>query len=235
MANPVKIRAIVKEAVKHTETLVSYRFTPQGRVPKFYAGQFMHIALDEYQPDGQWPESRVFSITASPAERKKELAATISVKGHFTQRIYEELNEGASCWLKLPYGDFLFPTGRHLTLIAGGVGITPYLSLLKQRVAEGASQSVTLHYGFRSRACYLFGELLERFGTGLPNFRATLYCEDGSVPGERGVLDIDAIRADSPDDCLYYLSGPPAMIDAFRRRLLALNIEKENIRVDEWG
>lgn len=46
MANPVKIRATVTEVVKHTDSVVSYRFKPQGRVPKFYAGRFP-LAMDD--------------------------------------------------------------------------------------------------------------------------------------------------------------------------------------------
>ena len=136
MASPVKIKATVAEVVKHNASVASYRFAPQGRVPKFHAGQFLHIALDEYSPEAAWPESRVFSIASSPSTRHEELAVTISVKGRFTERILQTLEEGTECWLKLPYGEFLFPLDWHLTLIAGGVGITPYLSLLKQMLED---------------------------------------------------------------------------------------------------
>lgn len=234
MASPVKIKAIVGEVLKHTGTVASYRFIPQGRVPKFHAGQFLHLALDEYRPDASWPESRVFSIASSPAERAHELAVTVSVKGRFTERMFNTLENGAECWLKLPYGEFLFPPDRHLILIAGGVGITPYLSLLKQMIEEKSTQAVTLYYGVRSAEYYLFGELLSRCKVGLPDFRETVYCEDGSVPGEKGNLDIDAIYASAPDDSIFYLSGPPAMIESFKRRLLDLGVGSERIRVDDW-
>ena len=125
MASPAKIKATVAEVVKHNDSVASYRFAPQGRVPKFHAGQFLHIALDEYSPEAAWPESRVFSIASSPSARHEELAVTISVKGRFTERIFKTLEKGSECWLKLPYGEFLFPPDRHLVLIAGGVGITP--------------------------------------------------------------------------------------------------------------
>ncbi|MEI7898899.1 MAG: hypothetical protein WCK89_01505 [bacterium] len=234
MANPVKIKATVAKAVKHTDSVASYQFVPQGRVPKFHAGQFLHLALDEYCPDRQWPESRVFSIASSPSERARELAVTISVKGRFTTRIFQTLETGSECWLKLPYGDFLFPPDRPLCLIAGGVGITPYLSLLKQMLEEKSEQAVSLCYGVRSAACYLFGELLGRCEAELPNFGKTVYCEDGSVPGTQGMLDIGAIHAAAPDGSLFYLSGPPSMILNFRGRLLNLGVASERIRVDDW-
>lgn len=235
MASPVKIRATVNDVIKHTGSVVSYRFKPQGRVPKFHAGQFLHLALDEYHPDAPWPESRVFSIASAPSDRHEELAVTISVKGQFTERIFKTLENGSECWLKLPYGEFLFPPDRHLVLIAGGVGITPYLSLMKQMLEEKSQQAVTLCYGVRSVAHYLFGDLIYRCEAGLPNFVKTVWCEDGSVPGEKGILDIDAIHAAAPDGSLFYLSGPPAMISIFKKRLLDLGEETECIRVDDWG
>jgi ferredoxin-NADP reductase len=234
MASPVKIKAVVAEAVHPTCSVASYRFTPQGRVPKFHAGQFLHIALDEYHPDAQWPESRVFSIASSPAKRHEELAVTISVKGRFTERIFQTLEKGTECWLKLPYGEFLFPPDKHLTLIAGGVGITPYLSLLKQMLEEKSEQAVTLCYGIRSAEHYLFGDLLDRCAAELPSFGKTVWCEDGSVSGEKGILNIDAIHAAAPDGSLFYLSGPPAMISAFKKSLFDFGVETERICVDDW-
>ncbi|MCU0857113.1 MAG: FAD-dependent oxidoreductase [Pontiellaceae bacterium] len=234
MANPVKIKAVVTEAVHHTGSVASYRFAPQGRVPKFHAGQFLHIALDEYHPDAQWPESRVFSIASAPSARHEELAVTISVKGRFTERIFQTLEKGSECWLKLPYGEFLFPPDRHLTLIAGGVGITPYLSLLKQMLEEKSGQGVALCYGVRSAEYYLFEDLINRCEAELPNFGKTVWCEDGSVPGEKGILNIDAIHSAAPEHSLFYLSGPPAMIRSFKNRLRDLGVEAERICVDDW-
>ncbi len=234
MASPVKIKAVVSQAVHHTGSVASYCFKPQGRVPKFHAGQFLHIALDEYHPETQWPESRVFSIASSPSERANELAVTISVKGRFTERIFQTLGKGSECWLKLPYGEFLFPPDKHLTLIAGGVGITPYLSLLKQMLEEKSEQAVTLYYGVRSAEHYLFEDLIKRCGEELPNFIKVVYCEDGSVPGEQGVLDIWTIHAAAPGGSLFYLSGPPVMISVFKSRLRDLGVETERIRVDDW-
>jgi ferredoxin-NADP reductase len=234
MANPVKVKATVAEVVKHNASVASYRLTPQGRVPKFHPGQFLHLALDEYSPERQWPESRVFSIASPPSERAELLAVTISVKGRFTEWIFQTLEEGSACWLKLPYGEFLFPPDRHLTLIAGGVGITPFLSLLGQQLEEKSEQAVSLCYGIRSAEHHLFPELLDRCESELPNFSKTLYCEDGSVPGSKGMLDIGAIHAAAPADTVFYLSGPPAMISAFKSRLLELGVGSERIRVDDW-
>lgn len=234
MANPVKIKVTVDEVLKHTDSVVSYRFIPQGRVPRFRPGQFLHLALDDYTPDAQWPESRVFSIASSPSARREGLEVTLSVKGDFTRKIFQTLEKGAECWLKLPYGEFLFPENEHLTLIAGGVGITPYLSLLKQMLVDKSEQAVALYYGIRSADHYLFSELLNECAGTLPGFKKNMYCEDGSVPGETGLLDIETIFENAPDDSVFYLSGPPLMIDAFKKQLSVFGVEPQRIRVDDW-
>jgi len=234
MATPVKIKAVVTEVIHHTATVASYHFKPQGRVPKFRPGQFLHIALDEYQPDVQWPTSRVFSIASSPSDRASDLAITISVKGSYTERIVKTLDKGTECWLKLPYGDFLFPPDKDLALIAGGVGITPFISLFRQMLEEKSTQSVSLFYGIRSAPYYLFGDLLDCCESELPNFKKNIWCEDGSLPGRTGMLDVDFIRESVPSGSLFYLSGPPVMILSFKNCLALSGVASECIRVDDW-
>jgi ferredoxin-NADP reductase len=157
------------------------------------------------------------------------------VKGPFTQRIFNTLEQGSECWLKLPYGEFLFPGDIPLILIAGGVGITPYLSLLKQMLEEGSKQAVSLYYGVRNADHYLFADLLQRCEAELPHFRKMVFCEDGTMPGQKGILDIELILADTPAESLFYLSGPPAMILNLQQGLEKRFVPGSRIRVDDWG
>lgn len=234
MASPAKIRATVVAVDRHVDGVASYRFRPEGRVPKFRAGQFLHLALDDYNSQAQWPESRVFSIASSPAERRSELAITVSVKGRYTQRIFDELGVGSQCWLKLPYGSFLFPAGEELVLVAGGVGITPYLSLFKQMLAEQSGQRVCLYYGVRAKEYYLFGELLESCRRELPNFKLVVYSVEEMENARIGILDIEAIAEESSPSSLFYLSGPPQMISNFKAALLDGSVGEDRILIDDW-
>lgn len=234
MANPVKVKATVKQVIRHADGVASYRFKPHGRVPKFKAGQFLHLALDEYNPQKQWPESRVFSIASSPSERREELGITIAAKGRYTQRIYQELKEGAECWLKLPYGEFLFPETGHLALVAGGVGITPYLSLLKEMLESESSRPVTLYYGVRAKEHFLFEELLNACREKLSNFNLVVYAEESMEGARKGILDIGAIAEEGGEDTLFYLSGPPAMIASFKGELKNKDVAEDRILVDDW-
>ncbi len=234
MANPVKIEARVLDVIHHSETVATYRLAPQGRVPKFQPGQFLHLSLDAYYPESPWPESRAFSIASAPSRRRVELVVTVSVKGSYTKRIVDTLEVGSECWLKLPYGALLFRPDGHLTMIAGGVGITPFVSQLKHLLEQASAQPVTLYYGVRNADHYLYEELLVQCQAVLPHFKYVLFCEDESLAACSGYLSISAIHNESPEDTTYYLSGPPDMIMDFKQHLLAFAVTSDRIRIDDW-
>lgn len=97
-----------------------------------------------------------------------------------------------------------------------------------------SEQRVWLCYGVRSADSYLFGDLIARCEAELPGFRKSVWCEDGSIPGEKGLLNIDAINDAASAASLFYLSGPPSMIRVFKARLMEFGVGSENIRVDDW-
>lgn len=235
MPNPVKIPARVRHVTRHTDRVASYVFEPLGRVPRFQPGQFLHLALDEYRIGYAWPDSRVFSIASSPTERKETLAITVSAKGRFTGQMLDRLETGSSCWLKLPYGDFTFGNHEHITLIAGGVGITPFVSLLKNMLEQKSDRAVTLFYGVRQPELYLFSDLLADCERELNHFRCVLYCEDGSTVGRSGRINIQEIFHETEAETIYYLSGPLPMVRTFEKALAAFKVPPQRIRIDDWG
>ena len=66
MPTPVKLPATVQEIITHGDDVFSLRLAPQRQIPPYLPGQFLHLALDAYDPSSHWPESRVFSIATSP-------------------------------------------------------------------------------------------------------------------------------------------------------------------------
>ena len=111
MAVVRKIPCMVRAVTDHGERVYTVELEPSTAVPRFKPGQFLHLALDAYEPGGFWPESRVFSIASSPAHRDR-LAITYAVKGAFTTRMERELAPGGRVWVKLPYGEFVVDAGH---------------------------------------------------------------------------------------------------------------------------
>ena len=90
MAVVQKVRCTVERVVAHGEQVFTVTLRPERSVPRFRPGQFLHLTLDEYDPSGFWPESRVFSIASSPIHRD-QVQISYAVKGRYTARMAQEL------------------------------------------------------------------------------------------------------------------------------------------------
>lgn len=240
MSIPVKIPAKVIFVKKHTKDVCSYVFKPEKKCPNFKPGQFLHLAIDPYDPSYSWPESRVFSIANSPT-RKETIKMTFAVKGRYTKRMYQEIHKGDIIWLKLPYGNFTFNDANKDTtvLIAGGTGITPYISFLEYSMDNKIDKKIALYYGVRSKELLLFTDILSECENTLSNFKKVVFIEelesDENNQYRKGTLDIEKIHKEVKDDnAHFYLSGPLDMIKKFMRYLIKHLVPESHIHIDEW-
>ena len=162
MPTPVKLPARVTDIQGHSDSLRSFTLSPERRPPPFRAGQFLHLALDSWDPSAHWPESRVFSIASSPLERE-QLRITVSRQGAFTTRMFQELAVGSTVWLKLPYGDFCPDATLRgpAVLMAGGSGITPFVSFLEWARVRAPGAAIDLHYGARTPELLVYRKSVE--------------------------------------------------------------------------
>lgn len=247
MANPIKLKAKVTSIQPFGVGTYGVKLRPDGVAPRFKAGQFLHLTIDEYDPAGGfWPESRVFSIASAPGAL--ELEIVYSVKGRYTRRMEQELVVDRDVWLKLPYGAFIIDSSisldQDVVLIAGGTGISPYLPYLMKVLYEGASaKKLKLYYGIRENAMLLAHDLIDEC-TKASLVEANLFVEN-EAPNERmpnlvhcesGRLNIDRILGESKKlhNPVFFISGPPAMIKIFKTRLNESNINSDHIKIDEW-
>lgn len=240
MPIPVKFPSKVISVKKHTKDVCSYIFKPEKKCPNFKPGQFLHLAMDPYDPSYSWPESRVFSI-ANSHTRKETIKITFSVKGRYTKRMYQEINEGDIIWLKLPYGNFTFnKTNKDPTvLIAGGTGITPYISFLEYSVDNKSDKKIVFYYGVQSEELLLFADVFSECENVLLNFKKVIFIEelesDEDSQYRKGILDIGKIHKEVDDNnAHYYLSGPLDMIKQFKRYLMKHSVPGTHIHIDEW-
>ena len=213
----------------HGERVYTVDFEPSIPVPRFRPGQFLHLALDPFDRDGFWPESRVFSIASSPEDRNR-LTITYAVKGAFTTRMERELTTGAPAWVKLPYGEFFIDPSRDAVLFAGGTGVTAFTAFLRSLTADH-SRRVLLFYGARTESLFVYGELARRRAAEVPALTSELISEetDGRLSVDRTWPAITSLA-----DPLVYLSGPPAMLAALTTQLLTHGVSSEAIRTDAW-
>jgi ferredoxin-NADP reductase len=224
-----RIPCVVREVTDHGERVYTVDLQPSAPLPRFRPGQFLHLALDPFESDGFWPESRVFSIASSPSERDK-LTITYAVKGAFTMRMERELVVGATAWVKLPYGEFVVDPSRDAVLFAGGTGITAFTAFLQSLTPDHHSR-VALFYGARTDDLFVYGPLAQARACAVPLLKSALICEES-----HGRLRVDAAwpAIESLTDPVFYLSGPPQMLDALTNQLRASGVSDDVIRTDAW-
>jgi ferredoxin-NADP reductase len=264
MSMPRKIRCTVESIIDHGGRVYTVDLVPAAPVPSFRAGQFLHLTVDDYDPAGFWPESRVFSIASSPKERAR-LRICYSVKGRYTTRMEERLSVGGEVWVKLPYGDFVIEDSGAAVLIAGGTGISAFTAFLEALTPQD-SQAVTLVYGARTPGLLLFQEMILAQLAAVPqldvvfftetadqNFAQRIAAQPRAPRCLTGRISLESVlrpltsearslrsetSSTSSVPCaptsIFYLSGPPVMLTMLGTELQALGVTSERIRTDAW-
>ena len=222
-----KYRSELISILNPFEGIYTLEFKSLGRPFKFHPGQFLHLAIDEdYDGIGQWPESRCFSMQSNPTE--ESIRITYAVKGGFTKDMEQRLEVGSEIWLKLPYGDLFDQDHKkeNTVFIAGGTGITPFLSLFTH---ESFNQYIKpkIYFGFRTKDHNIYQPELERLRNSSQFLKSFIEDTDG-------IIDIQQIFIDNGIDSDYFISGPPAMIKAFKNTLIRKGVPTNNVLTDDW-
>ena len=228
MALVKKYRAMVTEVEHPLPDVYTVTLASRDGKCRYKPGQFLHLTLDEYDPSRQWPESRCFSIQTSPDE--DDLKITFSVKGAYTKRMSEELAEGKQVWIKLPYGELFDGNFRNTQCIflAGGTGITPYLSLFTN-LDFSTFKSPVLYFGVKNEKYHIYKSEFSKAKEINPAMHIEIvYAET------QGMLNIDTIFRAHGSVPVYFISGPPVMIKTFRNQLLDWHTPEHHVRTDEW-
>jgi ferredoxin-NADP reductase len=232
-----KLCCTVDQIVDHGNRVYSLILVPERPIPRFLPGQFLHLAVDTYEPGNYWPDSRVFSI-ASPPENRQSIRITYSVQGKFTSRMEHELHSGSQVWVKLPYGDFIIREMSDIVLMAGGTGITAFTAFLGSLTPAHPGQ-VHLFYGARTRDLLIYRSFVEDCAHKVPALTPWYFFERGQAqqPNETiGTLSVSEAlpKVKNPLLAHYYLSGPPQMLSAFTQALIHNQVPPEQIHVDAW-
>jgi NAD(P)H-flavin reductase len=222
-----KYRSKVKSIINPFRGIYTLEFESLDHPYKFHPGQFLHLAIDsDYDGSSQWPVSRCFSMQSNPDQ--ETIRITYSVKGDFTKQMEKQLKVGSEVWLKLPYGDlFTQPHNKTNTVfIAGGTGITPFLSLFTH---ESFNDYINpkIYLGFRSKSFNIYESDLARSCNSSKSVKS--FYEDTD-----GVIDIQQIYMENGINPNYFISGPPLMIKAFKQILITKGVPTNNVLTDDW-
>jgi predicted ferric reductase len=210
---------------------------PEGHTGfRFQPGQFAWLSLWN-GPFGM--REHPFSFSSS-AERQGEVTMTIRELGDFTATV-KEVRPGQRAYLDGPYG--AFSVDRHRSpgyvFIAGGVGITPVMSMLRTLADRGNDQPLLLIYANSAWEDVIFCEELEELKRRL---RVTivhvLEQPPAGWPGESGIVTAEMLKRHLPADRNsrdYFICGPDRMMDAVERALTDLGVSLAYIHSERYN
>ena len=223
-----KYRCEVVSITNSIEGVYTVEFRSLDKPFRYDPGQFLHLALDTFDPAAQWPDSRCFSMQSSPDEGL--IRITYAIKGNFTKQMEATLKPGKEITLKMPYGDLF--TQQHAksnnVFIAGGTGITPFLSLFTH-TSFALYDKPLLFAGFRNQQMNMYAKELSKAKEINPGFKWKPFYEDTD-----GSLNIEDILNQCGTESTFFISGPPNMIKSFKEFMLKAGVSKSNVLTDDW-
>lgn len=216
-------------------------FELQGERPAFQPGQYFFVTLkpeDELHKDDL---THLFSIVNSPNQPSVlALTTRMRLKESLFKRTLNQANVGDQVEIGEIGGKFVLPdnTDQPIVLIALGIGITPYISMLRWAFEEAKPFDLTLIYCDGETESMPFLDELQQMDKSHDNFKLVIcVTHDENWPGEKRHVDGDLL-ADYLDDIkrpLYYVSGPPKAVEAVAGNLKKAGIAEENIKTDSFS
>jgi ferredoxin-NADP reductase len=205
---------------------------------QFKAGQA--VVLELLAPAAEGQKRRTFSLVSAPYEAGLTIATRVRDSDY--KAALRALPEGALVKLIGPMGRFTLPNGtRPAVLIAGGIGITPFISMLRQAAHEPSERGLVLLYSNRRPEDAAFLEELQRLEQVNQSFRmlATMTDMDRSSrswKGETVPIGVELIQraAHGLTSPLYYVVGPPGMVAAMRKALSDSGVSGESVLIEEF-
>lgn len=209
---------------------------------QFKAGQYVDISLINPPKTDSQGIIRSFSIASAPYEN--ELLVVTRMRNSAFKRVLAILPLGTEVKLEGPMGSFTLHKNRAKAgvFLAGGIGITPFLSILRQAAAEKLSQSLYLFYSNRrpEDAAFLKDlEILSQLSAKCAFIPSMSEMEKSKLDwqGECGFINREMLlrHLDGLQGPIYYVAGPPAMVAAMREILTNAGVEEDDIRTEEFG
>lgn len=204
---------------------------------KYLPGQFAFLSLVSEKVS---KEFHPFTLSSSPS-RPQHIEMTIRCCGDWTDQIYA-LKKGDRAAVEGPYGLFsysLLPPHQEIILIAGGIGITPMLSMLRHMADTNAERSVTLIWSNQTRAHLFGGDELDALTQKLTDFRwVPIFTREKTEEGHSGRLDKEMLASllkKNNRNAAIFVCGPPQMIQQVGESLQRIGFSPRSIHSELFG
>ena len=206
----------------------------------FQPGQYAAIS---YKRGGRVSHARCFSIVSSPTDQH-QLQFSMRLRGRFTTSL-SRLQQGDLVEVNGPFGGFIFDASRDkkAVFIAGGIGITPFMSMIRYLSVLQDDNDVTLLYSCATQDDVPFGDELLAIHEAHPNLKIIFVV--GSGPTDRLPVKqvttgritpelLDSVTDKSYADCRFFICGPPVFMKAMYGILTKQGAPKGNVLTEAF-
>ncbi len=228
----------LKDKIRVSPDIYDFIFLPDRKFA-FTPGQYMEWTLGHDDPDSRG-NRRYFTLASSPTEEHLRIGVKFYPNGSSYKQTMLNMDHRHEIVATQLAGDFVLPNdpNQKCVFIAGGVGVTPFRSMIKYLTDTRQHRSITLFFVNRSIKDIIYKDVFDKAEKqwGLK----TIYTvtDPNGVPagwqGKIGRVTPEMIKAEVPDyqHCLFYISGPKSMVDSFKDSLQKLHVPLTHIRTD---
>lgn len=212
--------------IQRTPDVTSFIFEPQEPL-NWQAGQFLHYVL-HHEPTDNRGSDRWFTVSSAPFEKFVMITTRITKdKGSSFKSKLDSLEINKNIEISFVEGEFTVEDpDKDYVFIAGGIGITPFRSIIKQLEFEKKPINVTLLYANRDENI-VFKDEFEEISKKYPTFKIHYIISPDHI-------DENKINQFVPDqqNRIFYVSGPEPMVDSINEMLKKMEIKDENLKGD---
>lgn len=222
-----------------TADTFSFYFKRTGEERDFVAGQYFEIKLDIESLDERG-DTRVFTICSSPTEKEYFMITTRAIQSSF-KFMLKSLKPGTMIRFDGPWDDLNIDERPNppKVFLAGGIGITPFHSIVKYCLDKKLDLPMTLFVSWSKREEMIFDEFFTTAQNSLHNFTyvpTITHPEGDNWKRETGRIDKELLERHlvNQKHYKYYIAGPQAFVNAEKELLIGLGISEQNIVAEEF-
>lgn len=220
-----RVRFTVEKISKLKNNIVEIVLTDDEGHFNFQSGQFIFISFTDNLMGN---EVHPFSISSAPSEKSVKL--TVKSLGDFTNML-PDISAGGKAFVEGPYGRFSFGRyGGNQIWIAGGIGITPFMSMARM-LNEELEDPIDLYYCLKDEDEAVYLDELANISSKVNKFRVIpVYSKINGRLTAEGIKNLSGELTDKE----IFICGPPPMMMSFKRQLVKLGVKREKIHTEEF-
>jgi ferredoxin-NADP reductase len=208
----------------------------------FQPGQSADLTLSNPPETDSEGNTRTFSIASPPFE--DHLMFATRMRDTAFKRSLKKVPLGTQVKIDPPMGSFALHknSAKAAVFLAGGIGITPFLSIVRQADHDRLPHKLHLFYSNRRPEDAPFLDVLQMLEKTNPNFQFVCTMTEMSRSkeewtGETGLINPEMLsrHLTNLQGPIYYIAGPPAMVAGLRKMLVAANVDEDEIRTEDFA